>query len=335
MADPRRQRSCMAQCLVRGEARGALAEEEGPPAAPGWLIRPVGLGRAAVGAAIAVVTSTAGARLRPPPSPRQPPSSRHRRGRHDRSDHRGGRGCRRHLHTTVAAATVTAGNDLCPQLVTVAAATIAATTLADVTAATTFTHLSRPPPSPPAMIIAATTTAATAISTTTPLSPPIATIAPPAWRPQLPTPPRHRHSRRHCRGHRRRGYHGGCRHIQQESIAAALLRFLGGIAMAPPLPNDVPSVNREAREMSHGSADEFRAAMLASQLSLRRRKHFFALSGAVERRRRRGGCLPGRGANRPRGLDAGFHSIRPDSFGSGGQPPLYSALPKVFAHPCI
>lgn len=89
--------------------------------------------------------------------------------------------------------------------------------------------------------------------------------------------------------------------------------------MDPPL----PAVDREAWEVSEGSADETRAAVLASQLSLRRRRHYVALLGAVARRRRRGGSVPGRRPNRPRGFDAGFHSILRDYFGVDGCPPVY------------
>lgn len=75
--------------------------------------------------------------------------------------------------------------------------------------------------------------------------------------------------------------------------------------------------------MSEGSADEAHAAIMASQLSLRRRKHYIALSGAFARRLRRGVSGPGLRANRPRGFDAGFRSIQRDFFDSDGNPPLY------------
>lgn len=78
--------------------------------------------------------------------------------------------------------------------------------------------------------------------------------------------------------------------------------------MGPPL----PAVDQEAWEVSEGSADETRAAVLASQLSPRRRRHHVALLGAVVRRRRRGGSVPGRRSNRPRGFDGGFNSILRD-----------------------
>lgn len=75
--------------------------------------------------------------------------------------------------------------------------------------------------------------------------------------------------------------------------------------------------------MSDGSADELHAAVLAAQLSLRRRRHCIALSGAVARRRRRGGSVPGRRANRLRCFDRGFDNIQRDYFGLDGYPPFY------------
>ncbi|KAK1868299.1 hypothetical protein I4F81_010788 [Pyropia yezoensis] len=51
--------------------------------------------------------------------------------------------------------------------------------------------------------------------------------------------------------------------------------------------------------------------------------HYIALSGAIARRRRRGGCVPGRRANRRRDFEVGLRGIQRDCFGLDGHPPVY------------
>eukprot|EP00170_Pyropia_yezoensis_P005921 contig_24133_g5939 len=91
--------------------------------------------------------------------------------------------------------------------------------------------------------------------------------------------------------------------------------------MAPHLsPN--PIHDTEVCDMSDGSADVVHAAIFVAQQSLKRRRHFIALWGAIERRRWRG-SLPGRRQNRARDFDVGFHSLQRDYFGVDGRPPVY------------
>lgn len=95
-------------------------------------------------------------------------------------------------------------------------------------------------------------------------------------------------------------------------------------APVPPLLLPVPApLDTEAWEFSEGSGDEFQATIMMLQLTHKRQRHYLGLSGANERRKRRG-SVPGRRANRPRTFEQRFQNLRRDYFGVNGDPPVYS-----------